>query len=159
NAGMYRLLGGAPVALSLARFVAAALLLLVPTTLMGATLPILARHFVTPEGRSPISATVGKLYSINTFRAVVGTFVGGFMRLPAAGVRATTYAAAATTLALAAAVLLARRRLRAAAAAPTTDDILDVPIVDEPAAPEPPVVTFAATPLQRGIALAAFALS
>src|SRR5262249_25725601 len=79
NAGMARLLGGSPVALSLARFVAAALLLLVPTTLMGATLPILSRHFVSPDGRSPISSTVGKLYSINTFGAVVGTFLGGFV--------------------------------------------------------------------------------
>src|SRR5438309_2215320 len=34
NAAMYRVLGGSPVGLSLARFVAAALLLLLPTTLM-----------------------------------------------------------------------------------------------------------------------------
>ena len=33
--------------LSVLRFIAAALLLLLPTTLMGATLPMLSRHFVT----------------------------------------------------------------------------------------------------------------
>src|SRR5438067_1453792 len=38
NAALYRVLGDHAVGLSLGRFVAAALLLLVPTTLMGATL-------------------------------------------------------------------------------------------------------------------------
>src|SRR5690349_12196888 len=62
NAAMYRGLGGSAVALSLARFVAAALLLLVPTTLMGATLPILSRHFVRDDGTS-VAGTVGRLYA------------------------------------------------------------------------------------------------
>lgn len=165
NHGMYRLLGGSPVALSLARFVAAALLLLVPTTLMGATLPILSRHFVRPDGKSSIAGTVGRLYALNTFGAVVGTFVGGFVLLPSAGVRATNYAAAATNLVLAAAVLLSRRRLRAAADdAPSLDDapaLDDAPSLDDGASPIAPApdATFAATTLQRRAALAAFAVS
>src|SRR5215475_12475662 len=110
NAAMYRVLGASPVGLSLARFVAAALLLLVPTTLMGATLPLLSRHFVRDDGTS-VAGTVGRLYAINTFGAVVGTFVGGFVLLPGVGVRATNYSAAATNLLLATAVWLARGRL------------------------------------------------
>ena len=109
NAAMYRLLGGSPVGLSLARFVAAALLLLVPTTLMGATLPLLSRHFVRDDGTSDLAGTVGRLYTINTFGAVVGTFLGGFVLLPDVGVRATNYTAAAINLSLAAAVLIGRR--------------------------------------------------
>src|SRR3954464_8113974 len=46
NAGLYKLFGDHLVTLSLGRFIAAALLLLVPTTLMGSTLPLLSRHFV-----------------------------------------------------------------------------------------------------------------
>ncbi|HEX8953092.1 MAG TPA: fused MFS/spermidine synthase, partial [Polyangia bacterium] len=154
NAAMYRLLGGSPVGLSLARFVAAALLLLVPTTLMGATLPLLSRHFVrsdaTSDGTS-VAGTVGRLYAINTFGAVVGTFVGGFVLLPGVGVRATNYTAAATNLSLAAAVWLARRRL----SRPVDDELASFQL--ERDAPAPPV--FDATRLQRGVALVAFALS
>jgi spermidine synthase len=149
NGAMYRLLGNSPVALSLARFVAAALLLLVPTTLMGATLPILSRHFVRADGRS-IAGTVGRLYAINTFGAVVGTFVGGFLLLPGIGVRATNFAGAATNLSLAAAVLLARRRR------PRPDDLALL----APALPETtPATPFFATALQRRVALVAFAVS
>ena len=157
NAAMYRLLGSSAVALSLARFVAAALLLLVPTTLMGATLPLLSRHFVRDDGSS-VAGTVGRLYAINTFGAVVGTFVGGFLLLPGVGVRATNYAAAATNLMLAAAVWLARRRIDKPAAAQAYDGVVILPPAraeDEP----PPAPVFAATLLQRRIALIAFALS
>ncbi len=150
NAAMYRILGGSPVGLSLARFVAAALLLLVPTTLMGATLPLLSRHFVRDDGTS-VAGTVGRLYAINTFGAVVGTFVGGFVLLPGVGVRATNYTAAATNLSLAAAVWLARRRL----ARPVDDELAAFTLDD--AAPAPPV--FDATALQRAVALVAFAVS
>src|SRR5439155_4355407 len=119
----------------------------------GATLPILSRHFVRDDGRS-IAGTVGRLYAINTFGAVVGTFVGGFMLLPGAGVRATNYAAAATNLVLAAAVWLARRRLER----PALDDDDGVPVLPPaPIADAAPV--FVATPLQRRVALVGFALS
>ncbi|HEY2745112.1 MAG TPA: fused MFS/spermidine synthase [Polyangia bacterium] len=150
NHAMYRLLGASPVGLSLARFIAAALLLLVPTTLMGATLPLLSRHFVRDDGTS-VAGTVGRLYAINTFGAVVGTFVGGFVLLPDVGVRATNYAAAATNLMLAAAGWLGRRRL----ARPIDDELAAYKL--EPDTPAPPI--FAATALQRKVALVAFAAS
>jgi spermidine synthase len=154
NAAMYRLLGSSAVGLSLARFVAAALLLLVPTTLMGATLPLLSRHFANTTNDydgSSVAGLVGRLYAINTFGAVVGTFVGGFVLLPDVGVRATNYTAAATNLTLAAAVWLARRRL----AGPVDDELASVKLErDQPA---PPV--FAATLVQRRVALVAFAAS
>ncbi|MCU1283473.1 MAG: hypothetical protein JWM53_7019 [bacterium] len=156
NAAMYRLLGSSAVGLSLARFVAAALLLLLPTTLMGATLPLLSRHFVRDDGSSgtSIAGTVGRLYAINTFGAVVGTFVGGFVLLPDVGVRATNYAAAATNLLLACAVWLARRRL----ARPVDDEAIDLASVQLPSdAPAPPI--FVATSLARRVALVAFAAS
>lgn len=148
---LYRGLGDHSVALSLGRFVAAALLLLIPTTLMGATLPILSRHFVEPGSKtSRIGATVGTLYAINTFGAVVGTFVGGFVLLPGVGVRLTNYTAAATNLTLAALVMLVRSRL-----AKKTEDPWNVPVEEPPA----PADEFEATPAQRRLALWAFAIS
>jgi spermidine synthase len=165
NHALYRLFGQHSVALSLGRFVAAALLLLIPTTLMGATLPILSRHFVLPGSKtSRIGATVGTLYAINTFGAVVGTFVGGFLLLPGAGVKWTNYTAAATNLTLAALVMIVRRRadrLRAEGVLEETPPLAEpTPTEDAPdGSPDARDDGFVATPAQRRLALIAFAVS
>ena len=49
----------------------AAAAMLVPTTLMGATLPLLAGHFVRRADQ--LGRTVGMLYATNTLGALVGT--------------------------------------------------------------------------------------
>src|SRR5262245_60687526 len=49
----------------------AGVVLLVPTALMGATLPLLARHVVRHDAQ--IGAAIGALYAINTAGAVTGT--------------------------------------------------------------------------------------
>src|SRR5262249_40169332 len=78
--GLYHTLGDHYVALSLGRFVAAALLLGVPTTLMGATLPLLARHFIQqPWHMKRIGLRLGTLYATNTLGALAGAFVAGFV--------------------------------------------------------------------------------
>ena len=104
--------------LSLLRFLAAAVLLLIPTTLMGATLPLLARTLVTrPFELGAIGMQLGRLYAMNLFGAVAGSFLAGFVFMPAFGVRTTNVIAAAFNLSLAAAVfavrpVLARRTRR-----------------------------------------------
>src|SRR4029450_6926077 len=68
-------------------------LLLPPTSLMGATLPLLAEHTVERFGH--LGTRVGRLYALNTFGAAVGCFVAGFAAIPALGVSGTTRATAA----------------------------------------------------------------
>ena len=93
--------------LSLLRFIASAGLLIVPTTLMGATLPFLARHFVTrPWELRRVGLRIGTLYSVNLFGAVAGSFLAGFVFLPSLGLRWTNLTAASFNLTLAAAILL-----------------------------------------------------
>jgi spermidine synthase len=58
--------------------------LLVPTTLMGATLPLLVRTFA--RRLSEIGREAGELYATNTFGALFGTIAGGFALLPMGGV-------------------------------------------------------------------------
>src|SRR5437763_3199747 len=53
------------------RFGLAALVLLVPTTLMGGTLPVLTRAFTGPD-RAELQHSLGRLYGLNTLGAVVG---------------------------------------------------------------------------------------
>ena len=52
------------------------LLLLIPTSLMGATLPILVAHVTRAWGN--VGKSIGLLYQVNTFGAAIGTAVVGF---------------------------------------------------------------------------------
>ncbi len=105
--GLYPVSGGASAGLTLARFVISFIIVLVPTTLMGGTLPVLSRY--VSESLSGLAFRVGWLYSINTFGAVTGTFLTGFVLLPALGIRATTLIAVGfNCLIFALSMLLAR---------------------------------------------------
>lgn len=86
-------LGPYPVWFDLYRFLVSALVLLGPTTLMGATFPILLRSVLTSRER--FGFTSGYLYTANTLGAVAGSLLSGFVLIPALGLRATTLAAAA----------------------------------------------------------------
>jgi spermidine synthase len=68
------------------------LILMVPTAMMGATLPLLARHAVRRE--EEIGARIGLLYATNTAGAVAGTLLAAFVLLPALGLRQTIWIAA-----------------------------------------------------------------
>lgn len=107
---------------TLLRFAVVALLLLPPTTLMGATLPLLARHFVRQGGN--IGQRVGALYAVNTFGAVAGTFGAGFFLLPTIGLAWTNAVAGATNVALALLIVLFRRQLLGAAMPRSWRDLL-----------------------------------
>ena len=76
---------------SLWRFLLSGLVLLVPTTLMGATLPVLAAALVHS---SRDSNSVTRLYTCNLAGAIVGTLAAGFLLLPTLGVRTTILVAA-----------------------------------------------------------------
>ncbi|HPF69351.1 MAG TPA: fused MFS/spermidine synthase [Candidatus Krumholzibacteria bacterium] len=67
-----------------ARVALVALVLLVPTTLMGGTLPLFVRQFAAR--RDALGASVGFLYGLNTLGAMVGALAAGFVLLPVVGV-------------------------------------------------------------------------
>jgi len=94
--------------LSLVKFVGIAVVLLPPTVLMGASLPLLAREVADDPDR--IGGKVGRLYAINTFGAVAGVFVAGFVALPQVGVRATLLVTALVNLLLGTTAIVYARR-------------------------------------------------
>lgn len=164
NRGLWSAFGDHYGVLSVLRFVASAGLLIVPTTLMGATLPILARHFVQrPWELRRIGLRIGTLYAVNLFGAVAGSFLAGFVFLPNLGIRWTNVTAASFNLTLAAVILIARRLPRfvdRAGAEEAIDELL------EKAAAEGQVNVAAALPpparvtqRSRQVTLAAFAVS
>ncbi len=71
-------------------------ILLIPTALMGATLPLLARWAV--RRTSEIGPRIGLLYSANTAGAAAGTLVAAFLLLPRIGLGSTVLAAVAVNL-------------------------------------------------------------
>ncbi len=82
--------------------------LAIPTTLMGATLPMLARYSVAEEAQ--IGRRIGLLYAMNTAGAVGGALVTAFMLLPELGLEHTIWVGAAlNALVFLLAIALARR--------------------------------------------------
>ncbi len=94
---------------SLLRFLIVSLILLVPTSCMGATLPLLSR-FVT-RSLSSVGKRVGQLYAINTVGGVAGTLAGGFALIPSMGLHLTSVIAAGINLLLATAVVLSAKSM------------------------------------------------
>lgn len=115
--GLHAKLGLSYGAFSLVQFGLIFLLLLVPTTLMGGTLPVLSQALARRE--LEVGRTVGALYGLNTAGAVVGVVLAGYFLLPAIGNRATLLLAAVANLVVGAlALVLARKRQSASAVEP-----------------------------------------
>ena len=95
-------------AFSLWRFVLSGLVLLVPTTLMGATLPVLAAAVVHSSGRNSNSVT--RLYACNLAGAILGTLAAGFVLLPSLGVRTTIAVAAGLNVVVGVVAIALQRR-------------------------------------------------
>jgi hypothetical protein len=82
--------------LTIFRVALGAVALLVPTALMGATLPVLARYCNLRA--APLGISVAWLYAANTIGAAFGALLAGYLVIPALGVWKTTLAAAALNL-------------------------------------------------------------
>ncbi len=78
---------------NLLTFVATSILLIVPVTLMGATLPILCRFYVTRLGH--LGTHAGRLYGLNTIGAAAGSLVCGFWLISLFGIWGTLAVAVA----------------------------------------------------------------
>ncbi len=91
------------------RFSVALLILLLPTTCMGATLPLLAK-FVT-DSLEYVGSKIGTLYAANTFGAVAGAAVAGLYLLPALGLHQSTLIAALINFVLIAIVVFVSKRV------------------------------------------------
>ena len=81
----------APIVYQATRVAIAAGMLLVPTALMGATLPLVVRSFVQKDGE--LGRFGGFFYAINTLGALVGTLVAAFGLFPLLGASTTTMVA------------------------------------------------------------------
>jgi spermidine synthase len=82
--GVFNALVASPQLLALVRFGLALLALGPATILLGATLPTLTRY-LSRDAASGLSAAFGRLYAANTFGAIIGTIVAGFVLIELLG--------------------------------------------------------------------------
>jgi len=130
---------------SLIRFAVCGLILIVPASFMGATLPVLGK-FVSDDP-DIIGQEVGTLYAVNTFGAVIGAFASAFILMRTLGVSMTIWLAAALNLGIAAVILVS---LKGQWRTPLAIDAADTP---DPATVHKPYS------LEMWTVLACFALS
>jgi spermidine synthase len=93
---LYNTTGASNYAMSLFRFLMSVGVLIVPTTLMGATLPVMSKFVVRRMDRT--GARIGLLYAINTLGAVSGCFLAGFFLIGFLGMSRSEHLAASINL-------------------------------------------------------------
>ena len=65
------------------QFVLIFLILVIPTTLMGMTFPVIAKFYT----KEKIGKGVGEVYSANNLGAIIGSFAAGFILIPLIGIK------------------------------------------------------------------------
>ena len=96
--GIHQALAGNGIFLSLGRYLFAFIILAVPTTLMGATLPLLSK--LTIDRESKIGTTAGILYAVNTLGAAAGCYAAGFLLIGGIGIKRTVLVASLINIAI-----------------------------------------------------------
>ncbi len=93
----------------LIKFALCFLVLLIPSFLMGGTLPVISKFFITTFDK--LGWGVGSLYGSNTLGGVVGAFCAVFFLITSLGVKETTYIATTVNILIAVVVLCLSRFL------------------------------------------------
>ncbi len=114
----YPFVAGSTPALLALRFTGSAMVLLLPTFLMGGTLPVLVQGLT--RSSADLGARVSRLYWVNTLGAVAGTLAAGFALLPLFGQKRTVALAVLLNVIAGVIALVLARRI--APAAPATDE-------------------------------------
>ncbi|HEX2929911.1 MAG TPA: fused MFS/spermidine synthase [Candidatus Binatia bacterium] len=136
-----------PFLFNLVLFFLSFVLLVFPTLLMGATLPVLSRFYV--RSFAQFGRRVGDLYATNTLGAVIGCAAGGFLLIPTLGMRETVYVAAGVNMVIAVVILIVDR-LR---------DKTPLPVAPEPTETAAPQTAEQSSSMLRWVVLVSFGLS
>lgn len=92
------------------------LLLLIPTVLMGSTLPFLLKTYSTDIKK--IGQSVGKLDGSNSFGAMIGVLSAGFFMIPFLGIQLTIIVTAFINFTMGFAILIYQKKVRKAVIIP-----------------------------------------
>ncbi|MBU4457039.1 MAG: fused MFS/spermidine synthase [Nanoarchaeota archaeon] len=84
------------------QFLITFLLLLIPTTLMGATWPIIAKYYI----KQKVGKGIGEIYSANNLGAIIGGFSAGFLLIPFLGIKLSIIIAALLNIIIGSIILI-----------------------------------------------------
>ncbi|HME41733.1 MAG TPA: fused MFS/spermidine synthase [Syntrophorhabdales bacterium] len=98
------------------------LLLIMPTVLMGATFPTIARIITTDVSR--VGCEIGKAYALNTIGSILGTLAAGFLFLPLLGLQVTLYLLLGSNMLLATILIAAGAEWKYWSAVPVATSLL-----------------------------------
>lgn len=93
---------------SFVQFFLSFLILMIPTTLMGATWPVVNKAYIRHIER--IGKGTGTLYSVNAFGAIIGSWMAGFVLIPWLGIRGSSTFAAVINLVVGILIFLISRK-------------------------------------------------
>jgi predicted membrane-bound spermidine synthase len=117
-------------------------LVLIPTVLMGATLPLLVAHLVNLSGN--VGRSVGVLYFVNTLGSACACFVAAWFAMPYLGMSRSVILAAALNILVGLSVLAMHFFWKAAPASPSDETSSDAPAKFAPMLPFSLAVALAA---------------
>lgn len=121
-----------------AKLVFCALTILIPTFLMGGTLPVLGRYIVS--NLADLGPRIATLYYVNTFGAFVGCLLAGFLMISTYGLRVSMMMAAGLNFCVCIlACLLFQEKYRMIPAAEEMAHSDEAPSIEPEATPEPPL--------------------
>ncbi|NIA29635.1 MAG: MFS transporter, partial [Actinobacteria bacterium] len=95
---LFHALGNNSLIFNIVRFLLSIIILIIPTTLMGGTLPVISKYFIKMS--DDFGKRLGRLYGFNTLGAVIGAFLTGFLLISAFGVNTTLWIAVFLNLAI-----------------------------------------------------------
>lgn len=108
-AAVHPWLNSSPVTLTVVRLAMSFAVLIVPSALMGATLPLIVKSSL--RGAEGLGGKVGVLYATNTAGAIGGSLLAGLVLIPQTGIQSSFLIAAALNGLVAIAALVLGRRL------------------------------------------------
>ena len=107
--GLHRVAPDSLELLTVARLVCSFAILVVPTAMMGMTLPLLSAAMASST--TTVGSSVSLLYAVNTAGAMIGTLATGFVLIPAIGIQRAFLIAAALNVVVGGVSLWMNRRL------------------------------------------------
>ncbi len=87
------------------------MLLLLPATIIGGTLPVLSKFFYNIKDTGEGSRSTGILYAVNTLGAVIGAFLAGFLFIEILGLKTTLLTASAVNMLIGITFIMMDRKL------------------------------------------------
>lgn len=146
------------ISFSFLRFLFTIILVLPPATLMGGSLPLLSRYIVrTQQEYSSVGSKAGWLYALNTFGAITGAVMSGFVLMPLLGIRWTNFLAAFLNITLIFALIMILKRKIESSLNGHRKYLEDVALPDETEAARPAEASSAAPAGTYGAMAALFA--